>query len=38
MPNIAVLNMQGQKVREIDVRVVREKVLADLMGDANTEI
>ena len=27
-----------QKVRETDVRVVREKVLADLMGDANTEI
>ena len=27
-----------QKVRETDVRVVREKVLADLMGDANNEI
>ncbi len=27
-----------QKVRETDVRIVREKVLADLMGDANTEI
>ena len=27
-----------QKVRETDVRVVREKLVADLMGDANSEL
>ena len=27
-----------QKVRETDVRVVREKLVADLMGDANNEL